>query len=147
LVCIRTDIEEMLLLSLFTVGLIPLGLLASALGYLPISFFESFCGVIVGGGILWLTRTIFWLIRKQEGLGWGDIELLAGIGSFVGPVGVLLTLLIGSISGSLIGLIILAWSKKDSPLKIPFGAFLAGSAIIYLIWAQELVSLLYIGIS
>lgn len=143
LVSMRTDIEHMLLVSFFTLGLIPVGLIASSLGYLPLTFLESVSGVLMGSGMLWLVRYVFWIMKKQEGMGLGDIELLAGIGSFVGPVGVLLTLLIGSLSGSLVGLMILAFHKADKQLKIPFGAFLAAGAIISVLWGPQIVSLLF----
>lgn len=142
IVSIRTDIEHMLLFSFFTLGLVPVGLLASALGYLPITLLESVGGAIIGGSILWLARYLFWLIKKQEGMGLGDIELLAGIGSFVGPVGVVMTLLIGSLSGSLVGLCLLAFQKQTAQLKIPFGAFLAAGAVVYVLWQKQLLALL-----
>jgi len=143
IVNMRTDSEHMLLLTPCTLGLIPFGLLAAATGFLPISFVESFFGVLLGGGILWLTRWIFWQLRGIEGMGWGDIELLAGIGSFVGPRGVVLTLLLGSISGSLIGLLIMATTKKAAQLKLPFGAFLSAGALIYCLFGTQLINLLW----
>lgn len=142
IVNMRTDCEHMLLLSLCTLGLIPVGLVAAALGFLPITFAESFWGILLGGAILWLTRWLFWKLRGVEGMGWGDIELLAGIGSFVGPWGVLFTLLLGSISGSLVGLFMLATTKKAAQLKLPFGAFLSAGALIYCLFGNYIIECL-----
>lgn len=143
IISMRTDIEAMLLISWVTAGLIPLGLLLSAMGYLPLTLLESFLGASFGGGILWLVRYLFWLFRKQEGMGWGDIELLAGIGAFVGPIGVCMTLLLGSLTGSLVGLAILACSSSQTgQLRLPFGAFLAAAAMAYVLWGNYLLKFL-----
>jgi leader peptidase (prepilin peptidase) / N-methyltransferase len=140
LINIHTDSSEMLLLTVCTLGLIPCGIAAAATAFLPITLAESFLGTLLGGGILWLTRWIFWKLRGVEGMGWGDIELLAGIGSFVAPLGVLCTLLIGSCAGSLIGLALLACRRSDDQLRLPFGAFLAAGAIIYCLYGDYLIS-------
>jgi leader peptidase (prepilin peptidase)/N-methyltransferase len=142
LVCIRTDLEHMLLLTYCTLGLIPVGIVASACGLLPLSVISSIAGALVGGGLLWLVRFLFWKIKKQEGMGWGDIELLAGIGSFVGPLGVLIVLLIGSLSGSVIGLCALGVQKNKGQLALPFGAFLALGAMVYVLASKHVLTIL-----
>lgn len=134
IITIRTDLEHLLIITTLTRFAAVLGLVASALGLIPITFFESLAGALLGAGILWATRAMFWKIKKQEGLGLGDIELMAAIGSFVGPLGVLVTLLLGSVVGIVVGLIALACTQSSrATLKIPFGALLALSAIGYVI--------------
>lgn len=121
-------------MSLTTLGIIPIGLLASFCHFLPISPWESALGAALGFGFLWTIRYLFWMIRHQEGLGWGDIELLAAIGSFTGPLGVLVSLLLGSLVGSAIGLTLLYTQKEvTEPIRLPFGAFLALGAIAYIV--------------
>jgi leader peptidase (prepilin peptidase)/N-methyltransferase len=143
IVTIRTDLEAFLIMSLMTLWIIPLGLLASTLHWLPISLFSSALGALIGAVFLWAVRKSFWLLREQEGLGLGDIELLAAIGSFIGPFGVLITLLIGSLLGTLIGLGVLTFTTTKDSVKLPFGAFLAFGALIFVIFQKPLTGLLF----
>lgn len=124
IVTIRTDLESFLIIRLFSIGLVPVGLLLSSIQLLPISVFDSALGATCGYTILWIIRKLFWLIRKQEGMGEGDQELLAGIGAFLGPFAVWQTLLLGSITGSLIG-IGASIALKKKIVRLPFGPFLA----------------------
>lgn len=144
IVTVRTDIEHLLIARVMSLGLIPAAVAFQLLGMLPISFFESLMGIAVGYGSLWTIKTIFWQLRKQEGIGDGDLELLAGIGSFVGPIGVLLTLLLSSVTGSMVGGIFLAVRPQAlDQLKIPFGALMALAAIAYIVFEQQLLSLFF----
>lgn len=133
IITIRTDLEEYMILRLCSLGLIPVGLLASYYGYLPITLFQSALGALAGYTLLWLVRTLFWYARKQEGLGEGDLELLAGIGAFIGIIGVWYAVLYGSIVGSFVG-IILSLALKKKIERLPFGPFLALGAIIYILF-------------
>jgi len=141
IITIRTDLEYLLILSATTVGMIPIGLIASYCNLLPISITQSILGAIIGFGMLWVTRTVFWHIRKQEGLGWGDVELLGAIGSFLGPSGTLTTLLAGSISGIIIAILLLVTKRAHRQLQIPFGALLAFAAIGYILGSHWILSL------
>lgn len=144
IVTVRTDIEHLLIARIMSLGLIPAALAFQLLGMLPITLFESIMGIAVGYGSLWTIKTIFWQLRKQEGIGDGDLELLAEIGSFVGPIGVLLTLLLGSVTGSILGGLFLAVRPQAlDQLKLPFGALMALAAIAYLIFEQQLLSLFF----
>lgn len=129
-----------------SIGLIPLALIFQLLGWLPLSLFESVMGAAVGYGALWTLKTVFWHLRKQEGIGEGDLELLAGIGSFVGPLGILITLLISSVTGSLVGGLFLLFSKGSAQLrqlKLPFGALMALAAITYSLTEQSILTFLF----
>ncbi len=138
----RTDLEAMLIPQLFSLGLIPLGLVAAWFGLIQISFLESILGSLVGYGVLWLIAQLFLKITKREGMGAGDYDLLAGIGAWIGPVGVWLTLMIASSVGTLLGIIYLYGTKQSRSLRIPFGPFLALGAIAYLFFHRTLLSLL-----
>lgn len=133
IVTIRTDLDSMMILRLCSLGLIPVGLLLSYLGYLPVTLQESALGAFCGYALLWSIRKVFWLIRRQEGMGEGDQELLAGIGAFLGPYGVWQSLLIGSIVGSIIG-IALALIFKKRIERLPFGPLLALGALCALLF-------------
>ncbi|MFI5333050.1 MAG: prepilin peptidase [Candidatus Babeliales bacterium] len=136
IVTIRSDLETMLISRFVTLFLIPLGIGASALGYLPITLSDSILGIFVSAGFLYAISWLFYKATGKIGIGQGDVELLAFIGAFTGIIGSWVALCIGSVLGSLIGIgyILLSGSKKDT--KIPFGPFLAIGAIIYVL-AQE----------
>lgn len=133
IVTIRTDLEKMLISRLVTLFLVPIAIAFAAFGLLPIDTIDSIAGALSGYGLLWLTKTIFYRIKGQEGLGQGDLDLLCLIGSFTGVLGVWFTLLVGSITGSLIGIIYLYTHKNVRDVKMPFGPFLALGAISYVL--------------
>lgn len=97
-------------------------------------------GVLVGGGILWAVAWAYAALTGREGMGGGDIKLLAMIGAFLGWQGVLLTLLLASFIGSLVGVVWMVVRGTDSKLAIPFGPFLALGALVALFWGERIVS-------
>lgn len=131
IVSIRSDLESMLVSRDVTLPLIPLGYLLSFMGLLPVTLLESILGSICGYVLLWMTRKIFWYCTHKEGMGLGDLDLLALIGAFVGPLGCWITVLIGSIAGSILGGGVYLYTKnKNTP--IPFGPFLAWGTFVYI---------------
>lgn len=142
IVTIRTDLETLLISRIVTLFLIPLGILASFLYVLPLYPLESVLGSILGYGFLWATAKIFFLVTGKEGMGQGDLELLAFIGAFIGPLGVWATLLISTITGSIIGITYMRLMRKSHSIKIPFGPFLALGAMLYVLFEPFFVFLL-----
>lgn len=142
LINIRTDLESMLLLHATTIYLAPLGWVFSLFKLLPISAFESLLGALVGYGILWACRTAFFVLRKHEGLGLGDLELMALIGAFTGPIGAWMSILIGSTLGSIVGLILLKFKKISKDQPFPFGPFLACGAFLWVLLKNQIIMLL-----
>jgi leader peptidase (prepilin peptidase)/N-methyltransferase len=138
IVASRTDLESLLIPQLFTLWMIPLGLLAAYLQLIPLSIMQSISGAALGYGILWLIALVFKRCTGKEGLGVGDMELLAMIGSFLGPIGVWISLAVGSFVGLFVGSIYLALSGKDRTTRIPFGPFLALGALAYLLIGNKL---------
>ena len=101
---------------------------------------DTTLGIIIGGGSLYLVAVIYYLIRKDEGMGGGDIKLLAMIGAATGWRGVLFTIFISSLMGTLFGIsIMMITQKADSKLKIPFGPYLAAAAILYIFYGEQLI--------
>lgn len=97
-------------------------------------------GVLVGGGSLYAVAFVYYLLKKQEGMGGGDIKLLAMIGAATGIKGVFFTVFIGSVLGSIGGLLIMLYIKNnDAKLKIPFGPFLSIGAVFYIFFGDELI--------
>lgn len=136
IITVRTDYETMLISRFVTIFLIPLVFLYTITPYAPVSTAESVVGALFGYGLLYIIAKSFLLLTKKEGLGDGDGELLAFIGSVLGLTGCWFTLFISSITGSIIGLIYLAVAQTDADLKIPFGPFLACGAILYTLLQQ-----------
>lgn len=135
IVTIATDLEHMLILRIMTIGIIPFGFLAAWCGYLPITLVASIAGALLGAGLLYALRALFFALKGQEGLGMGDVELLAAIGAFTGHYGIMIVNILGSalaLSAALI-FILCTQEKNYRQLKIPFGAFLAAGTMLYVL--------------
>jgi leader peptidase (prepilin peptidase)/N-methyltransferase len=100
----------------------------------------SLAGILIGGGSLLAVAWIYNLITKKEGMGGGDIKLLAVIGAFTGWKGVLFTIFVGSATGTLAGIAIMLKTKKDMKLAVPFGPFLSIGAILYIFFGTDIIS-------
>ena len=132
IVTIRTDLETMLISRFATLFMIPFAFVFSAINYIPINFYQSLSGSIFGYLILWIVNKIFYALKKQQGIGEGDFDLLAMIGSFTGIHGVWITLLLSSMLASVISLFLIVLKKITKNSMVPFGPFIAIGAIIYL---------------
>jgi leader peptidase (prepilin peptidase)/N-methyltransferase len=118
---------------------IGVGLLASLL--IPqITFFNSLIGILLGGGSLFIVATFYQWLFKREGMGGGDIKLLAMIGAFLGWKAVLLTILLSSFIGSVTGILMMVVKGKDFKYAIPFGPFLSLGAVISLFYGQNIIN-------
>jgi leader peptidase (prepilin peptidase)/N-methyltransferase len=93
---------------------------------------DSLFGIILGGGMLFLIGFLYEVIRKREGMGMGDVKLLAMIGAFLGWRSVIFVALISSIIGTIVGISIIFYKKGDLRYAIPFGPFLSLAAALYL---------------
>jgi leader peptidase (prepilin peptidase)/N-methyltransferase len=96
-------------------------------------------GTLVGGGILWVVAWVYALATGREGMGGGDVKLLAMIGAFLGWQGVLLSLLLASFIGSIIGVVWMMARGADTKLAIPFGPFLSLGALVTLFWGDDII--------
>ena len=87
----------------------------------PVAFdvpwFDGILGAAMGAGFLWLIRWGFFVVRGIEGMGMGDVKLIATIGAFVGPFGLVPTILISSISGTIIGTIVLLVNRDSEEVE------------------------------
>ena len=79
-------------------------------------------------------------VAKQEGMGLGDVKMLGMVGAFLGPSGVLVTVLLASVCGSLVGLVLIAARRGSMKMALPFGVFLALGAVAALFFGQPLVA-------
>lgn len=101
---------------------------------------DAILGVLAGGGVLLSVAWLYKTFRGQDGMGGGDIKLLAMIGAFLGWQSIFVTLFVGSVIGSIIGVVVMLYEGADSKLAIPFGPFLAGGALVYLFWGERIIA-------
>lgn len=125
-----------LLLSLFTRPIDGTALwLSSHLFAFPppqpvISILDSLLGAIGASGLLWLVAEGYFRARGREGMGLGDVKMMAMAGAFLGLQRALLTILLGSLLGSFIGVAVIALWRKGRDFELPFGTFLGAGALL-----------------
>ena len=125
-----TDAREYIIPNEFTWGGLALGLVLAAAAGLD-SMIAAAIGAVVGFGLLWLVGAVGTWAFKEEAMGGGDIKMMAMVGSFIGWQGVLLTIFLGALAGTLIFLPLTLLGKKR---LVPFGVFLAiGAAVTYVV--------------
>lgn len=134
-----TDLSHKIIPNAITLPGIVVGLLGAAT-VLPVGLVNSALGIVVGGGLLWVLAWASPYLFGKEGMGGGDIKLLAMIGAFLGWKPALLTIMIGSLIGSIIGigLITARIIKRDE--YIPFGPFLVVGAVLSMFFAHPLLA-------
>jgi leader peptidase (prepilin peptidase)/N-methyltransferase len=98
-------------------------------------------GAALGAGLLLAVWIAWYLWRHEEGMGLGDVKMLAAIGAFLGWKGVLVALFLGALSGAVVGLTLMAFRGLDFKAKLPFGVFLALGGVIALFAGEALVRL------
>ncbi len=132
------DLEHRILPDVITLPGIALGMLLSF--FMPPGWRDSLIGLIAGGGSLWLMGEAYFRIRGEEGMGFGDVKMLAMIGAFLGWQLMLLTLVLGSFLGSVIGLGLIASKRGDMKYALPFGTFLAVGALVASVMGDQIVT-------
>lgn len=131
------DIDHYLLPDVFTLSGIVIGLVGAALNP-ERSFVDSILGVLLGGGFLWAIAYFYYVIRKEEGMGGGDIKLLAWIGAIVGWKAIPFVIIASSLTGTLGGALVALRASKGMKAVIPFGPYLALGAVLYLFGGESL---------
>jgi len=128
IVLFAIDLEHHLLPNAVTLPGIGVGLAFSVVtepGWLA-----CLLGAFVGGGSLWLIAEGYYRLRHEEGLGMGDVKMLAMIGAFIGWQLTIVTLMMASVAGSVVGILLIASRKGDLKYALPFGTFLAMGAAL-----------------
>jgi leader peptidase (prepilin peptidase)/N-methyltransferase len=131
-----TDLQHKILPNVITYSGIIVGFVCSF--FLPPGWVSSLIGLIMGGGFLLAIAEAYLRIRGQEGLGMGDVKLLAMIGAFLGWKLVLLTLVFASFTGSLAGGLLIAGGRGTMKYELPFGTFLAVGAVLAATWGDPI---------
>jgi leader peptidase (prepilin peptidase)/N-methyltransferase len=104
-----------------------------------VALISSILGLIVGGGLLWLVGEAYFRLRGVEGMGFGDVKMMAMVGAFLGAPLTLFTIMVGSILGSVIGLILIRFGGKTREYELPFGTFLGIAGIIAVLYGDALI--------
>jgi leader peptidase (prepilin peptidase)/N-methyltransferase len=132
------DLQHRILPNVITLPGIVVGLAFSAV--LPPGWLASTIGAIVGGGALYLIAEAWYRVRGVEGLGMGDVKMLAMIGAFLGWRLTLVTLMLASFSGSVIGVSLIASGRRSMQAALPFGTFLAVGALVAAVYGDTLLA-------
>ncbi len=108
-------------------------------GGINMATLDSLLGIFIGGGLLYAVAVLFYWVTKKEGMGGGDIKLLAMIGAFLGWTSTVFTIVVSSLIGSIVGVALMVAKGADSKYAIPFGPFLSMGAVIYLFFGREII--------
>ena len=139
LICISfIDLEHQIIPDAISIPGIIVGFILSFF-FNHVTWISSLAGIVSGGGILFIVALVFEAITKKEGMGGGDVKLLAMIGAWLGWKAVPFVILAASLTGSVLGVIALLMARKGLRTRIPFGPFLALGAIVYIFFGQALV--------
>ena len=103
------------------------------------AFVDALLGIVLGGGSLLLVIHLYYWLRKGEGMGGGDVKLLAMVGAFLGWKAVIVTIIFSSFIGSIVGVALMVRKGKDLKYAIPYGPFLSLGAVIALFYGEGLI--------
>ena len=146
LVIIFIDIHHQIIPDSISLPGIVLGFLFALLGD-AVTWKSSLIGILAGGGVLYAIAWSYFLFRKVDGMGGGDIKLLAMIGAWLGWQSLPFVILFSSATGSLFGIFTMIFQKKDSHYRIAFGPFLSVAAIIYTFYSENILHFYYLYLS
>ncbi len=130
------DIRHQIIPDVITIPGMVAGLLINLFD--NIGILRSSLGLLIGGGSLFLISWLYFLMTGKEGMGGGDIKLIAMIGAWLGVGAILPVVLIASFSGTVVGIIYLSLMKKKKDFPIPFGPFLSFGAILYMLFERAI---------
>ncbi|MBI4264793.1 MAG: prepilin peptidase [Acidobacteria bacterium] len=138
IVLFAIDLRHRILPNVITLPGIVAGFIASL--FLPPGWLSSLIGLLAGGGVLLAIAEVYYRTRGQEGLGMGDVKMLAMIGAFLGWQLMLLTLILASFAGSVIGVAMIAAGRGGMQAALPFGTFLALGALVAAVAGDAMVA-------
>ncbi len=108
-----------------------------------IALVGSLLGVVAGGGLLWGVAAAYLRLRGIEGMGFGDVKMMAMVGALLGAPMALLTIMLGSLLGSVVGLTFMRLTGKSRDYELPFGTFLGIAGIVAVLYGEDLVRLYF----
>ncbi len=133
------DLDHQIIPDVLSIPGIVAGLAAA---FIPgnVSWFDSIIGIIGGGGTLFLVGLIYEKLTGKQGMGGGDVKLLAMIGAWMGWRSLPFVLLVSSLTGAIIGSVFLLAAGKGYRVRIPFGPFLSLGALFYIFFGPQLTN-------
>ena len=114
-----------------------------AVFFMNLTIWESLLGILIGGGCLFAIAFTYEIITKREGMGGGDIKLLAMLGAFLGWKSLFFILFVSSLLGAVIGVSAMIIKGQDMKYAVPFGPFLSIAAVLYLFVGADVTRLLF----
>lgn len=132
------DLDHRIIPDVFSLSGIVIGLIGAAINP-ERAFLDALLGVLVGGGFLWAIAYFYLIVRKMEGMGGGDIKLLAWIGAVLGLQSIPFVIFVSSIAGSVIGLLMMIKSKEGLKTSLPFGPYLSLAALLYMFFGMDII--------
>ena len=150
------DLRHYIIPDEFSIYAAPVGIAGIALvtsfgsahSVLASSWQSSFLGAALGGGSLGFIMLAYWVVRREEGMGLGDVKLLMMMGAFLGPLpAVPFILIVSSMAGAVVGLPLAFVGKKGLRVAMPFGPFLAFAGILYVLHGPEIVQIYFPGVA
>ena len=139
------DLDFQIIPDILSIGGLVVGVLLAIVRpvflylYPKFGFLDALYGVLIGGGVLFVIAYGYQLITKREGMGGGDVKLLAMIGSFCGIKGVIFSLMAGSLLGTVVGIPLMLIKGQGTKYAIPFGPFLSIGALVYIYAGENLI--------
>lgn len=138
IVLFAIDLRHRILPNVITLPGIAIGFVTSL--FLPPGWTASLVGIVLGGGIPFAIAELYYRLRGVEGLGMGDVKMLAMIGAFLGWAPMLLSLIIASITGSLVGIALIVSRRGGMQAALPFGTFLALGAMVAAVAGDSIIT-------
>jgi leader peptidase (prepilin peptidase)/N-methyltransferase len=137
------DLEHQILPDVITLPGIVVGWTCSA--FLPPGLSSALPGSLVGGGVLFAIGELWFRLRKIEAMGFGDVKMLAMVGAFLGLKLVILTFVLSSFVGGVVGAVLIMSGRGSLASKVPFGTFLALAALVASLWGNGIADW-YLGL-
>lgn len=144
LICSVIDLEHQIIPDVLSLPMIALTPLVVYL-HPDLDWKSSLWGVLLGGGLFYMVAWIYYLVRRESGLGLGDVKLLAAIGGWLGYQSILSTIFWASLMGSVVGLgLMLIGRSWDMKTRVPFGPFLSTAAVAYHLFGHKLAGVMIV---
>jgi len=140
------DLESQIVPDILSLGGLAAGFLLSFIRP-RFDFLDAVYGILVGGGILFAIAYGYQLVTKREGMGGGDIKLLAMIGSFCGIKGVIFSVMSASFLGTIVGIPLMLIKGKNTKYAIPFGPFLSLGAVLFLLAGNVIIPSFFVFVA
>lgn len=134
------DLDHQIIPHVLTLSGIPVFAVLAVL-CMGLTVVDVFLGITIGAATLYFVAVYYEVLTKREGMGGGDINLLAMLGAFLGWKSLLFILLVSSLLGAVVGLVLILFQGRDMKYAVPFGPFLCLAALTYLFFGDGLILL------